>query len=324
MSESSTTSCYVGIDVSKATLDGAMRPSDEIWQTSNDEAGIAELVTRLQPQRIRLIVIEATGGWEVPVVSALVAAELAVAVVNPRQVRDFAKSLGRLAKTDRLDAQVLAHFADAVRPEPRPLPDAQTRQLHALLTRRRQLIEMLVAEKNRRALIHPDFLDDLKAHLAFLEQHLDELDQQLRRLLQDSPCWREQDELLQSVPGVGAVTAATLLAELPELGQLNRKKIAALVGVAPFHRDSGVYRGKRTIWGGRGSVRAILYMAALSAKRFNPVIKQFYERLTLAGKPAKVALTACMRKLLTILNAMMQSRTSWQPGLAVPKPVFAS
>ena len=324
MSESSTTSCFVGIDVSKATLDGAIRPSNEIWQTSNDEAGITELVTRLQSQTINLIVIEATGGWEVPVVSALVAAGLPVAVVNPRQVRDFAKSLGRLAKTDRLDAQVLAHFADAVRPESRQLPDAQTRQLHALLTRRRQLIEMLVAEKNRRALIHPDFLSDLKAHLAFLEQHLDELDQQLRRLLQDSPCWREQDDLLQSVPGVGAVTAATLLAELPELGQLNRKKIAALVGVAPFHRDSGVYRGKRTIWGGRGSVRAILYMAALSAKRFNPVIKQFYERLTQAGKPAKVALTACMRKLLTILNAMMQSRTSWQPILAVSKPVLTS
>lgn len=324
MSTSSTNSLFVGIDVSKASLDVALRPGDESWQTPNDEAGITQLVKRMKPYPIELIIVEATGGWEVAVVSALAEAGLPVAVVNPRQVRDFAKSLGRLAKTDRLDARILAHFGEAIHPEPRSLPDAQARHLQALLTRRRQLIEMLVAEKNRRALIHPDFLSDLQAHLAFLEAHLNELDQQLRGLLEDSPCWREKDDLLQSVPGVGVVTAATLLAELPELGQLDRKKIAALVGVAPFHRDSGVYRGKRTIWGGRGAVRAILYMATLSAKRFNPIIKQFYERLIQAGKPPKVALTACMRKLLTILNAMLKSGTSWQPHLALPKPVLTT
>lgn len=324
MSKSSRTTYFVGIDVSKATLDVALRPSDKTWQVSNDDAGISELVTRLKEHKIQLIVVEATGGWELAVVSALVEAGLPVAVVNPRQVRDFAKSLGRLAKTDRLDAQILAHFAEAVHPEPRPLPDAQTRALQALLVRRRQLTEMLVAEKNRRSLIHPDFLSDLQEHITFLEERLDQLTQQLRSLLADSPCWREKDELLQSVPGVGYVTSATLLAELPELGQLNRKKIAALAGVAPFHRDSGVYRGKRTIWGGRASVRSTLYMATLSATRHNPIIKEFYERLIQAGKPAKVALTACMRKLLTILNAMMQSGKAWQANLASPKPAFAS
>lgn len=324
MSTSSTSTFFVGIDVSKATLDVALRPSDETWQSSNDEAGITQLVSRLKQPKIQLIVIEATGGWELAVVSALVEVGLPVAVVNPRQVRDFAKSLGRLAKTDRLDARILAHFGEAIHPEPRPLPDAQARALQALLTRRRQLIEMLVAEKNRQALIHPDFLGDLQAHIGFLEDHLQDLDQQLRSLLAESPIWREKDELLQSVPGVGPVTSATLLAELPELGQLNRKKIAALVGVAPFHRDSGVYRGKRTIWGGRAPVRSTLYMATLSAKRFNPIIKEFYDRLVKAGKPPKVALTACMRKLLTILNAMMQSGTAWQPDLASTKPVFAS
>lgn len=324
MTVSSTTSCFVGIDVSKATLDVALRPSDATWQTTNDEMGIAQLVARLQEQTVSLIVLEATGGWEMPVVSALAEVGLPVAVVNPRQVRDFAKSLGRLAKTDRLDAKVLAHFADAIRPEPRPLPDAQARHLQALLTRRRQLIEMLVAEKNRRALMAPDFREDLEAHITFLEHHLADLDQQLRALLRDSPCWREKDALLQSVPGVGPVVSATLLVELPELGQLNRKKVAALVGVAPFHRDSGLYRGKRTIWGGRASVRSTLYMATLSARRFNPVIKDFYDHLIEAGKPAKVALTACMRKLLTILNAMLQSGTAWQPKLALPKTVLAS
>ncbi len=324
MKKSSSSIIYVGIDVSKATLDVALRPSDETWEITNNEAGISELVANLKQLKIQLIVLEATGGYEVAVASALAAAGLPVAVVNPRQVRDFAKSTGRLAKTDRLDARVLAQFAEAVHPEPRPLPDAQTRALQALLTRRRQLNEMLVAEKNRQALIHPDCLSDLQEHLTFLEEHLQELTQQLRKLLVDSPCWREKDELLQSVPGVGEITSATLLAELPELGQLNRKKIAALVGVAPFHRDSGVYRGTRTIWGGRASVRSTLYMAALSARRCNPIIKEFYERLIQAGKPAKVALTACMRKLLTILNAMMQSGKAWQANLASAKPAIAS
>jgi transposase len=324
MSTSKTTSFFVGIDVSKATLDVALRPSDKTWKTTNDEAGIAELVELLKQYKIELIVLEATGGYEVALASALVTAGLPVAVVNPRQVRDFAKSLGRLAKTDRLDARVLAQFAEAIHPEPRPLPDAQARALQALLTRRRQLSEILVAEKNRQELIHPDCLSDLQEHITFLEEHLTELTQQLQRLLADSPCWREKDELLQSVPGVGLITSVTLLAELPELGLLNRKKIAALVGVAPFHRDSGVYRGQRAIWGGRASVRSVLYMAALSARRFNPVIKEFYERLIQAGKPPKVALTACMRKLLTILNAMMQSGKAWQANLASAKPALAS
>lgn len=314
---------FVGIDVSKAQLDVALRPGEDVWQVSNDEAGIAELVGKLQQLGIGVIVLEATGGWELAVVGALAEVGLPVAVVNPRQVRDFAKSLGRLAKTDRLDAKILAHFGEAIRPEPRPLPDEQTRHLEALLTRRRQLIEMLVAEKNRQQLIHPDFADNLKQHISYLQETLDALEQQLRSLLQDSPCWREKDAVLQSVPGVGAMTSATLLADLPELGQLDRKKIAALVGVAPFHRDSGLYRGKRTIWGGRAPVRTMLYMATLSASRCNPIIKQFYQRLIAAGKPPKVALTACMRKLLTILNAMVKSGTAWLPSLASPKPVLA-
>lgn len=314
---------FVGIDVSKAQLDVAVRPGEEVWQVGNDEQGIAELVQKLKQLAIGLIVLEATGGWELAVVGALAEVGLPVAVVNPRQVRDFAKSLGRLAKTDRLDARILAHFGEAIRPEPRPLPDEQARHLQALLTRRRQMVEMLVAEKNRQQLIHPDFADNLKQHICYLQETLDALEQQLRSLLQDSPCWREKDALLQSVPGVGAMTSATLLADLPELGQLDRKKIAALVGVAPFHRDSGLYRGKRTIWGGRAPVRTMLYMATLSASRCNPVIKQFYQHLIAAGKPPKVALTACMRKLLTILNAMLKSGTAWQPSLASPKPVLA-
>jgi transposase len=310
---------FVGIDVSKAQLDIGIRPGDERWQVENSLEGIAELVKRLAEIKPTLIVMEATGGYEMAAAAELAGAVLPVAVVNPRQVRDFAKSLGRLAKTDQIDAHVLARFGEAVQPEPRALPDEQTQQLQALLTRRRQIIEMLVAEKNRMRLAHKGVILGLAEHIAWLEKCLDELDKQLHDLLKNSPIWREKDDLLRSVPGVGPVLATTLLAELPELGLLNRKKIASLVGVAPFNCDSGKMHGKRAIWGGRASIRSVLYMATLSAIHCNPVIRTFYERLIQAGKEAKVALTACMRKLLTILNAMMHNHTHWQSTLAASK-----
>lgn len=310
---------FIGIDVSQAHLDVAGRPSGERWRFDNTLEGIAQVVDQLLPLAPRLIVLEATGGWELSVTASLAAAGLPVAIVNPRQVRDFAKSLGRLAKTDQIDALILARFAEAVRPEVRPLPDAQTQELQAVLVRRRQLIEMLVAEKNRLALTHASMRPRLNQHIAWLEAELEELDQQLHDRLQASPVWREKEDLLRSVKGVGAVTATTLLAELPELGQLNRKQIAALVGVAPFNCDSGQRQGQRAIWGGRATVRTCLYMAALSAVQHNVVIKPFYQRLIAAGKKRKVALVACMRKLLTILNAMLRSGKKWQPALAAPK-----
>lgn len=310
---------YVGIDVSKAQLDIGVRPTNERWQVENSLEGIEELVKKLVKFAPALIVLEATGGYEMAAAATLAGAGLPVAVVNPRQVRDFAKSLGRLAKTDKIDAQVLARFGEAVRPEPRALPDEQTQQLQALLTRRRQIIEMLVAEKNRMRLAHKGVMAGLTEHIAWLEKRLDELDKDLHDLLKNSPIWREKDDLLRSVPGVGPVLATTLLAELPELGLLNRKKIAALVGVAPFNCDSGKMHGKRAIWGGRASVRAVLYMATLSATRCNPVIRTFYDRLIQAGKEAKVALTACMRKLLTILNTMIHNHTPWKSALASTK-----
>jgi transposase len=310
---------FVGIDVSKRDLDVAIRPTGASWSTGNDSEGIEQLTVRLCQEAPTLIVVEATGGWEAALVAALAAARLPVVVVNPRQVRRFAESLGQLAKTDRLDARLLARFGEAVRPAIRPLPDEQARQLQALIARRRQLIEMLVVEKNRLLLAHPQVRDDLQTHIVWLEERLNELDRELHHALQNSPIWREKDDLLRSVPGVGPVLSITLLAELPELGHLNRKQIAALVGVAPFNRDSGRMRGKRAIWGGRATVRTVLYMAALSAKRFNPAIRTFYSRLIDAGKPPKVALTACMRKLLTILNAMMHSGNHWQPDLAATK-----
>jgi transposase len=309
----------IGIDVSKAHLDIGVRPSGARWEVDNSETDIAGLERKLLELKPTLIVLEATGGYETPVVAALASAGLPVAVVNPRQVRDFAKSLGKLAKTDKIDALVLARFAEAIHPEPRPLPDEQTLQLQAWVVRRRQLIEMLVMEKNRLGQTHKLLRPQVQEHIDWLEEQLADIDDHLRTSLHNSPVWREQEDLLRSVPGVGPVLSVTLLAELPELGQLNRKQIAALVGVAPFNCDSGQMHGKRAIWGGRASVRSVLYMAALSAKRFNPVIRTFYERLVTAGKPAKVALTACMRKLLTILNAMLASHSSWQPAKALPK-----
>jgi transposase len=301
---------FVGIDVSKAQLDIALRPEGR-FVVPNDETGRAHVVERLRALAVALIVLEATGGLELPLIGALVAAGLPVVVVNPRQVRDFAKATGKLAKTDPLDAQILAHFADVIRPVPRPLPDEQTQALAALLARRRQLIEMLTAEKNRLGSTPHLVQKRLHAHITWLEREVTQAERTLAHAIHESPLWREKDDLLRTVPGVGPGLARTLIVDLPELGTLSRKEIAALVGVAPLNRDSGTLRGKRTVWGGRAHVRAALYMAALVGARCNPVIRSFYQRLCNAGKAKKVALTACMRKLLTILNAMMKHRTRW-------------
>lgn len=310
---------FIGIDVAKATLDYACRPNGEAGTVPNDDQGIDALVEQLHPQAPTLIVLEATGGYEAAVAAALAAAGLPVVVANPRQVRDFAKATGQLAKTDAIDAQVLALVAERVRPEPRPLPDADAEALDALLTRRRQLVEMLVAERNRLLIARAAVRRDLQQHIRFLERRLREADDDLHTAVKASPVWRVKDDLLQSVPGVGRVVSLTLLAELPELARLSHKEIAALVGVAPLARDSGTLRGKRLVYGGRAPVRAVLYMAALVASRRNPVIRAFYERLRAAGKPAKVALTACMRKLLVILNAIARSGTPWQPARALAR-----
>ncbi len=304
--------CFVGIDVAKATLDVAARPSGEAWRAGNDEAGIAGVVARLRPLGPALIVLEATGGFETAVAAALAAAGLSVVVANPRQIRDFAKATGQLAKTDALDARVLALFAERVRPEPRALPDEAVRGLDALLTRRRQLLEMRTAEHNRLGFAPVAVRRDITQHIRWLDRRLRDVDSDLDQAIRTSPVWRAKEDLLRSVPGIGPVVSRTLLGELPELGTLTRKQIAALVGVAPRARDSGTLRGKRMVWGGRAPVRAALYMAALVASRCNPVIRAFYERLRAAGKPAKVALVACMRKLLTILNAMVRNGTRWR------------
>ena len=306
---------YIGIDVAKAQLDIAVRPAAAQWIAANDEEGIADLVVRLGALAPALIVLEATGGREVPLVAALAEAGLPVAVVNPRQVRDFARAVGQLAKTDALDAQVLARFAEVVQPAPRPLPDAQAQELSALLARRRQLVAMRTAERQRLDTALLAVRRHIDRHVAWLEQELGDLDRHLRDAVQASPLWRERDDLLRSVPGIGPTTALTLLAELPELGQLDRKAIAALVGVAPLNCESGMLRGRRIVWGGRARVRAVLYMAALVATKHNPTIRAFYHRLCAAGKPKKVALTACMHKLLLIANAILRHHTPWSPPL---------
>ena len=304
---------YVGIDISKTHLDLAVHATREHWQVAYDAAGIKKVVTRLRTLAPTLIVLEATGGLELRIVSALAEAQLPVVVVNPRQVRAFAQATGTLAKTDRLDALVLAHFGAAMQPTPRALPDAATHQLSAILTRRQQLVDMLTMEKNRLPQQTTVALRKrLRAHITWLTQELSRTETELSQVIQQSPLWRAQDDLLQSAKGVGPVLSHTLLAEVPELGRLNRQQLAALVGVAPFNRDSGGLRGKRCIWGGRARVRRALYMGALSAKKCNPVIKAFYQRLLAAGKKKKVALTACMRKLLTILNAMVKHQRKWQ------------
>ncbi len=302
----------VGIDVAKAELVVAVRPSTEGWIVTNDEHGIAELLARLRVMQPALVVVEATGGYERPVVATLGAAGIPIVVANPRHVRDFARATGQLAKTDRIDAATLALFADRVRPVPRPLPDEVTQALDALLTRRRQLLEMLTAERNRLAHALPAIRRDLQEHIRWLERRLHDMDRDLGAMIEASPLWRAKDSLLRSAPGVGPVVSRTLIGDLPELGRLNRKQIAALVGVAPLARDSGTLRGKRMVYGGRAHVRAALYMAALVASRHNPTLRTFYHRLLQAGKPKKVALTACMRKLLTMLNAMVNTNTRWR------------
>ena len=302
---------YVGIDVAKAQVDVAVRPTDDSWEVSYDDVGVRQLVSRLKALEPVMVLLEASGGLELPLVAALATEELPVVVVNPRQVRDFARATGKLAKTDSLDAAVLAHFAEVVRPTARPLRDAETQALNSLAARRHQVMTMLVSEKNRLSIATVAVRPRIEAHIAWLERELADLDEGLRQTLRQSPVWREKDDLLRTVPGVGEQLSLTLLAYLPELGTLNRRQVAALVGVAPFNRDSGTLRGKRTVWGGRARIRAALYMGALVGSRFNPVIRDFYQRLLAAGKPKKLALTACMRKLLVILNSMLKHCSPW-------------
>ena len=310
--------CWVGIDVSKARLDVAVLPSKEAWSVDNTEEGIRALVERVRSLGHVLVVLEATGRLEAPAVAALGLAKVPVVAINPRQARDFGKALGKLAKTDRIDALLLAEFAERVRPELRPLPDAAAQALGALVTRRRQVVDMLLMEQHRLSQAMPRVRRDLEDSIAGLRQRLDRLDQELGDTLRQSPLWREKDDLLRSVKGVGPVVSLTLLAELPELGMLSRQKIAALVGVAPLNHDSGRFRGQRKTWGGRASVRRVLYMGTLVATQFNTTIRDFYQRLLQAGKPKKVALIACMHKLLTILNAMLRHGHPWSPTYAHP------
>ena len=304
---------YVGIDVAKAQVDVAVRPTDDRWEVSHDETGVRQLVSQLKALEPVMVLLEASGGLEVPLVAALAADAVPVVVVNPRQVRDFARATGKLAKTDALDAAVLAHFAEAVRPPVRPLRDAETQALNSLAARRHQVMTMLVSEKNRLSAAAIAVRPRIEAHIAWLERELDDLDEGLRQTLRQSPVWREKDDLLRTVPGVGEQVSLSLLAYLPELGTLDRRQIAALVGVAPFNRDSGTLRGKRTVlsWT-RPHPRRPVHGSALVASRFNPVIRDFYQRLLAAGKPKKLALTACMRKLLIILNSMLKHRSPWR------------
>jgi len=308
---------FVGIDVSKSCLDVAARPTGEVWQTTNDADGISALAQQLTGMSPSLVVLEATGGLERALTAELSAAGLPVAVVNPRHVRDFARASGALAKTDTLDAQVLARFGQAMEPEPRPLPDAEAQDLQAMVGRRRQLVDMITAEKNRRRIVIARIRPQVEEHIRWLEKSLKDLDQDLDGFIRSSPMWRTKEKVIRSAPGIGPVLSATFLANLPELGMVSGGQISALVGVAPFNRDSGTLRGKRTVWGGRRQVRAALYMAALVASRYNPVIKEFYQRLCSMGKPKKVALTACMRKLLVILNSMVKHGEEWQPNLKI-------
>jgi transposase len=307
------TKYWVGIDVCKKALDTHIRPSGQILHHANTEEGIADLVLSLQSLSIERVVLEATGGMEILAAVRLTQVGIAVAVVNPRQVRDFAKATGRLAKTDVIDAAILAHFAEAIQPEIRPLATEESRLLGELVTRRHQLVEMITAEKNRLSTMHGPMQEQINVHIKWLKQQLGDVDQQLQQTIRQTPLWCERAELLKSVPGVGDILSSTLLAELPELGQLDARKIAGLVGLAPINRDSGQFRGRRMIWGGRARVRTALYMPTLVATRHNPVIKAFYESLVQQGKLKKVALTACMRKLLVILNAIVKSGLPWNP-----------
>ena len=314
MSTTTTVERYAGVDVSKARLDVTVCPTGERYSVANEPEGIDTLIGRLEEAGPpKLVVLEATGGFERPAAAALAASGIAVAVVNPRQARDFAKATGTLAKTDKIDAYVLARFAEALKPEPRTLPSEEALLLGEILGRRRQLITMLVAENNRlSAIVSAPVKRRIRAHVRWLEKELSRTDLELEKVIEASSVWRENEALLRSVPGVGPTLARTLLAELPELGTLTHKRLSALVGVAPFNRDSGRIRGKREVWGGRARVRTALYMSAMVASKHNPLIREFYERLVEAGKPKKVALVACMRKLLAILNAMMRDRRPWR------------
>ena len=302
---------FIGIDVSKDRVDVAVRSTGDTWRVNQDQEGIDTLVLRLQSLGPQLVVMEATGGYEMPLSTALAAAGIPVAVVNPRQVREFARSQGKLAKTDRIDAAVIAHFGEVSGIVAQPLVPAAARELEALVTRRRQVIQMRTAELQHRQRTLPIVQRRIDRNLAAFEEELRDLDSELTQRLRESPVWREREELLRSVPGIGPVTIFSLLADLPELGSLDRREAAAIVGVAPYNRDSGKFSGSRRCWGGRAHVRAALYMATLVGVRFNPTLKEFYERLVRAGKAKKVALTACMRKLLTILNAMLKHHTTW-------------
>lgn len=308
---------WVGIDVSKAHLDVYVHPQGKQWRNPNTESGIGELVETLASVEVALVVLEATGGMEQAVTAALSQVGVAVVVSNPRRVRDFAKAIGKLAKTDRIDAQVLARYGEAVRPEVRALASEAAKELQDLVMRRQQLVEMVSAERNRRSSARSERAKgQIDRHLEWLKEEVKSLDEQIQTQLKQSQQWQQQQVVLQSVPGVGVVTASTLIALLPELGRLTRQQIAALVGVAPMNCDSGKMRGKRFVIGGRSAVRSVLYMAALVATQFNPVIQAFYQRLLAQGKPKKVALVACMRKLLVMLNAMLKHNQSWQPPLA--------
>jgi transposase len=316
-----TETMYVGIDVSKDNLDLAVHTGREVRRFANTPIGISKVLRHVMGIGPALVVMEATGGYEISLAVALGEAGIPAAVVNPRQARDYARSTGKLAKSDAIDARMLAEFAATVRPEPRPLADSQTQELKDILARRSQINEMITAEKNRLQRARGPLREHIRAHVAWLEKALAEMDSELKRFIEESPIWREKDDLLKSVPGIGPVLSSTLVADLPELGRLNRKQIAALVGVAPFNRDSGKMRGKRSCWGGRANVRATLYMGALVATRHNPVIKAFYERLCAAGKAKKAAITACMRKLLTIVNSMIKHHSLWRLN---PEPAVIS
>ena len=306
---------WVGIDVCQKYLDIYVRPLGNLFQITNDEVGINKLVQILAKIQPELIVLEATGGMEINATIKLTEAGLAVAVINPRQARDFAKATGQLAKTDAIDARMLAHFADAIRPEVRQISDESSRQLEDLVARRRQLSDMITAEKNRRRSKTNSVQVDIDEHIEWLKKRLQEIESQIKSAIAKNKNWKQKMDLLTSVPGVGEVVAVTLISSLPELGTISHKSISYLVGVAPLNKDSGKFRGKRKIWGGRAKIRCVLYMATLVAVRFNSVIKAFYERLIAKGKLKKVALTACMHKLLIILNAMMKNNLSWKPQI---------
>jgi transposase len=308
---------FAGIDVSKSTLDVCIEPAAQTLHVAYDEAGVSQVASRLKEVSPILIVIEATGGLEVRIATELVSKGLPVAVINPRQARDFAKASGQLAKTDQVDAAVLAAFAKAIRPQSRPLKDADTRALDDMVSRRRQLIDIRVQETLRLGTAASKPMQkSLKQHIAWLDKRIAEVDNNLSKQLRESDVWRAKDDLLRSIPGVGNVTTRTMLGKCPELGMLNRREIAALTGVAPLANDSGKHRGKRFVWGGRADVRAVLYMATVSAIRCNGPIKAFAERLKKAGKPPKVVIVACMRKLLTIMNSMLKNNTPWDPKIA--------